>query len=284
MVACLLWSRVVTLVPRADADGLSGPERDRLGELLEAWAWAWPLLGEGIVGSDDALADAARIESERLMRSGAPVPTEAGRTLVRDGSVDIEAFVRDVIRGGVHPGICLPIDGALSACAAAWGVPMARSSGGGLAQQSAEARAKPFSRVLLPSLRSPDAEVLMEARGWFTEPASRLEAALAALSTDAEVCDGAEVSRMLAPIATELRDVAADHRTLLDPASGTRLVLVRADLSVCDAESPVGVVERLARRSTGRRGLKDAPAATDQALDVVRPVLTLTVSPTRIDL
>jgi hypothetical protein len=190
MAGVLLADPALTFLPRSLEVSAASRER-AIGSagyqrVMEAVAWATPLVGAGVlatsVGGEDAGADFELARRRVFDDPGLATLRRFVETRAEpDESVALERLASDLTRSGPDPSISVPLAGALDSFAARHGYAVVRVDGPSLAQQAERASERRLFACSVPVLVQASPERLLETR-------RRLEAELADLRAAAEDC------------------------------------------------------------------------------------------------
>lgn len=190
MVAMLLASRVVTVMPGVDAAGAAKARSAGLSvagyvRFVETWAWSLPLWRSGVVTSAHAGLDAGadirrcceQIENDERLAALRPFmrPGMAG-----DTDAYLAAVARDVLKGGPDPAISVPLAGGLDRFATRIGAVVARAEATSVAQRAEAAMATTVTAVVVPALIRASGDRLELAREVLEAPLQGLRSAILA--------------------------------------------------------------------------------------------------------
>lgn len=189
MAALLLAERVVTFLPApraaATLDDLRNATRasPAYRDFMESWRWMVPLWERGVVisgldGQDarsDLLDAVAMIEADDRYKHL--------RRFMQPGLFDredrfLQAFARDLLRGGPDPALSVPLAIALDAFAARHDLIVARASPTSIAQRAESGMGEPVFRIAVPVLMQAPAETILLARDLLAKPLDDLRNAM----------------------------------------------------------------------------------------------------------
>ncbi|MEM1422445.1 MAG: hypothetical protein AAGH64_00420 [Planctomycetota bacterium] len=170
--ALTLARRVVTAMPTDGAGDTSALRPDDVPRTIaaaEAWSWSGPLWREGVLtpafdgaGPLDDVGDVC--DEIGAVDAWAPIRPMIAPRLFDDTRAQLEAVSRDLILGGVNPGVSIPVSCGVARFAARTGALMFRSPASSTVTKL-EARSTSIgARCAVPVLDGVDARTLLAMR------------------------------------------------------------------------------------------------------------------------
>lgn len=267
MAALLVADAAATIVPVARAWTSGDPEAaveesPALGRVFEAWRWAAPLWGAGVLGP----MDAAGRSSVELVRSAAEEVADArthpvlarlaGRKDVHDLTRLAEDLCLDIVRGGRNPGLTVPVGAALERFAAESGWPVVLCPTGTMVGGIEHKLAMPIAGLDLPAPVGAGGEALVVVRERMADVLESVRAAWAelmgAIRGGGTSADIAEIERQALGPAGEA--VCAAAAELADPGARGRAsewTMVRWTVAALPANAMVRAAEIAAGQVSG---------------------------------
>ncbi len=193
MASLLIADRVVTARP-VPSDGTDREAVERMTRLapnyralLESWRWSVPLWQEGVIAashSGEALIDAVEQTRDRIRHEPAfgPLKDLMREERVREPHEYLNALCADLLKGGPHPGLSLPMAAGIDLFAATHGVPSARSHPESVARKAEARLATKRGTVAVPVVLQGSAAHVLTLRRVLAPSLATLRSAVLALA------------------------------------------------------------------------------------------------------
>lgn len=187
--ALLLAERCITLFPSP----ASSPTREAFDhaaravpgfrDLVETWAWTTPLWDDGLIAAsvgghqvpEQVRSVLAVVESDPAL---AALRNLVSWKLLADEDAFLEVLAIDLLRGGVDPGVTVPLAVGLDLFAARHALVVARSAPKSVVERAEQRDAQPVSVCVIPLVVQAHADRVIEARSLLAQELDDLRAAL----------------------------------------------------------------------------------------------------------
>lgn len=189
MAAFLLAERCVTLVPSPSLDrSREGFQRAshrvrHFREAVESLAWTTPLWDAGVVSAEHggrSLRESVRTALAVVNEDPALAPLRhlVNAAVFDDDDAYLEALSGDLVRGGVDPGIGIPVSVGLDLFAASNDLVVVRSAPTSVVEKAEQRAARPLGSCSVPLLAQATSDRLLEARAALGSEIDDLRAAI----------------------------------------------------------------------------------------------------------
>ncbi len=302
-VALLLADVAITLVPSPAiaSESESLEQCPRFAQLLGRWQWTRSLWDAGVLSAEldeahpvedvhDACQDIQSEPSHAVIRAILP------SGLVDDRRARLDTLCNDLIRGGVDPGVVIPVSVGLERFAARHDLPIVRSPANSAVTTLEQRDTAALSRFALPCMLGASGRTILAAREHLASELEDVRAAVQHAVQATRVGASSEEHRdilqhTLGPAADALEDAFQSVRPVLASVAddrGDRYKPVTATITL-GAGPPDAALRAASRAATAlaRRPIAGtvAPGGTpiaESETAIQRPAaLTLTVRPRR---